>query len=64
MDPNKVHSGYMGAWVLARSPFIAIYRTIHWRIKLHGVGNDAADCLRYLVATKPRVIVERKLTGL
>ena len=27
-------------------------------------GDDAADALRYLVATKPRVIVERRLTGL
>jgi hypothetical protein len=27
-------------------------------------GDDAADCLRYLVATKPRVIVQRKLRGL
>jgi hypothetical protein len=31
----------------------------------HGVGgDDAADCLRYLVATKSRVIVQRKLRGL
>lgn len=30
-----------------------------------GVGGDhAADALRYLVATKWRVIVQRKLTGL
>jgi hypothetical protein len=27
-------------------------------------GDDAADCLRYLVATKSRTIVERKLRGL
>jgi phage terminase large subunit len=27
-------------------------------------GDDAADCLRYLVATKPRRIVERRLRGL
>ena len=27
-------------------------------------GDDAADCLRYLVATKARQIVERKLRGL
>ncbi|MGD0539671.1 MAG: hypothetical protein ABSC03_18740 [Verrucomicrobiota bacterium] len=27
-------------------------------------GDDAADALRYLVATKPRVIVQRKLRGL
>jgi len=27
-------------------------------------GDDAADALRYLVATKPRVIVTRKLAGL
>ncbi len=27
-------------------------------------GDDAADALRYLVATKPRVLVERKLMGL
>jgi len=27
-------------------------------------GDDAADCLRYLVATKPRTIVQRKLRGL
>ncbi len=27
-------------------------------------GDDAADALRYLVATRPRVLVERKLTGL
>ena len=26
-------------------------------------GDDAADALRYLVATKPRVIVQRKLRG-
>ena len=26
-------------------------------------GDDAADCLRYLVATKPRTLVVRKLTG-
>jgi phage terminase large subunit len=24
-------------------------------------GNDAADCLRYLVATKTRTVVQRKL---
>jgi hypothetical protein len=30
-----------------------------------GVGGDhAADCLRYLVATKPRTIEQRKLRGL
>ena len=27
-------------------------------------GDDAADALRYLVATKPRVITECKLIGL
>ena len=27
-------------------------------------GDDAADTVRYLVATKPRVVVERKLRGL
>ena len=27
-------------------------------------GDDAADCLRYLVATKSRVIAQRKLRGL
>ena len=27
-------------------------------------GDDAADCLRYLVATKARTITERKLRGL
>ena len=27
-------------------------------------GDDAADCLRYLVATKPREVVGRKLRGL
>jgi hypothetical protein len=27
-------------------------------------GDDAADALRYLIATKGREIVERKLTGL
>jgi phage terminase large subunit len=27
-------------------------------------GDDAADALRYLLATKPRVVVERKLRGL
>ncbi len=27
-------------------------------------GDDAADCLRYLVATKARTISERKLRGL
>ena len=27
-------------------------------------GGDAADCLRYLVATKSRVVVQRKLRGL
>ena len=27
-------------------------------------GDDAADALRYLVATKPRTISERKLRGL
>jgi len=27
-------------------------------------GDDAADALRYLVATKPRRVIERKLTGL
>jgi len=26
-------------------------------------GDDAADCLRYLVATKPRTIIQRKLRG-
>jgi hypothetical protein len=26
-------------------------------------GDDAADCLRYLVATKPRTVTVRKLTG-
>src|SRR3954447_10893784 len=27
-------------------------------------GDDAADCFRYLVATKPRAVVQRKLRGL
>jgi hypothetical protein len=27
-------------------------------------GDDAADCLRYLVATKSRTISQRKLRGL
>jgi hypothetical protein len=27
-------------------------------------GDDCADCLRYLVATKSRTIFERKLRGL
>jgi hypothetical protein len=27
-------------------------------------GDDAADCLRYLVATKARVVLQRKLRGL
>ena len=27
-------------------------------------GDDAADCLRYLVATKARTVVQRKLRGL
>jgi hypothetical protein len=27
-------------------------------------GDDAADCLRYLVATKPRVLREIRLRGL
>ena len=27
-------------------------------------GDDAADALRYLVATKSRVVVQRKLRGL
>jgi len=27
-------------------------------------GDDAADCMRYLVATKSRVVVQRKLRGL
>ena len=27
-------------------------------------GDDAADCLRYLVATKARVVAQRKLRGL
>jgi hypothetical protein len=27
-------------------------------------GDDAADCLRYLVATKPRMVHVRKLVGL
>jgi hypothetical protein len=27
-------------------------------------GDDAADCLRYLVATKARTVEQRKLTGL
>ena len=26
-------------------------------------GDDAADALRYLVATKPRTLVVKKLTG-
>jgi len=26
-------------------------------------GDDAADCFRYLVATKPRVVTQRKLRG-
>ena len=28
------------------------------------VGDDAADALRYLVATKPRAVSQRKLRGL
>jgi hypothetical protein len=28
-----------------------------------GGGDDTADCLRYLVATKARVIVQRRLRG-
>jgi hypothetical protein len=27
-------------------------------------GDDAADCMRYLVATKSRVVAQRKLRGL
>jgi len=27
-------------------------------------GDDAPDCLRYLVATKSRVVMQRKLRGL
>ena len=27
-------------------------------------GDDAADALRYLIATKPREVRQRKLTGL
>jgi hypothetical protein len=27
-------------------------------------GDDAADCLRYLVATKARLVVQRRLRGL
>ncbi len=27
-------------------------------------GDDAADCLRYLVATKARIVAQRKLRGL
>ncbi len=27
-------------------------------------GDDAADCFRYLVATKSRAVVQRKLRGL
>ncbi len=27
-------------------------------------GDDAADCLRYLVATKGRTVAQRKLRGL
>ena len=27
-------------------------------------GDDAADALRYLIATKPREVIQRKLTGL
>ena len=27
-------------------------------------GDDAADCLRYMVATKARTIAQRKLLGL
>jgi len=27
-------------------------------------GDDCADCLRYLVATKSRAVVQRKLRGL
>ena len=27
-------------------------------------GHDAADCLRYLVATKSRAVTQRKLRGL
>jgi hypothetical protein len=27
-------------------------------------GDDAADCLRYLVATKSRTVAQRKLRGL
>jgi len=36
-----------------------------WRAHCNGDGGeDAADALRYLVATKARVIVQRKLSGL
>jgi hypothetical protein len=27
-------------------------------------GDDTADCLRYLVATKVRIVAQRKLRGL
>jgi hypothetical protein len=27
-------------------------------------GDDTADCMRYLVATKSRVVAQRKLRGL
>jgi hypothetical protein len=27
-------------------------------------GNDTADCLGYLVATKERIVTQRKLRGL
>jgi hypothetical protein len=27
-------------------------------------GDDAADCLRYLIATKRRAMMQRKLRGL
>jgi hypothetical protein len=29
-----------------------------------GLGDDAADCFRYFVATKSRAIAQRKLRGL
>ena len=36
-----------------------------WKRSVGGVGgDDAADCLRYLVATKAREIMVRKLRGL
>ena len=38
---------------------------LKWDADEEGVGgDDAADCLRYLVATKARTVAQRKLRGL